>query len=463
MTTKMYSTLILILLFAQKVHKADGDCSYDRYLKQCTCSLLDLTNYFTIIPCVQASSFEFNGGTFIDPELLPGLDIKLVMDMLNISLTKISLVNMVLSDDFLAAFINVIFQVPVDLLSFENITFVGQSMEIYFRASPPSILSLQFINASSNPLIQRDSAFNKFGNWMSILRNMTVKKSQLRGVPCDDSVRFQSLSTLELSENLLSDDNVSSTFCNGAFPNLKNLNLRSNNFSNYETLCQVVSRYNQLRRLDLSLNDFSFTSNSLCEWQPSLNHLNLSNTGLAHMDISLPPNCEILDLSHNRIEFLNISLPRLRELYLSYNRLSTLSSIGHIPLLQILTVDGNPIKTIQAGQIQTFKHLNSFKGDNIPYTCSCTFIKEMKEMANSGLTVQQWPNGYICDSPESLRGKLIIDAHHTLFECHTQLLTVIICIVILLLCVSVIICFVKICRSNKTRSQCMEAGNSNNV
>ncbi|XP_075716047.1 monocyte differentiation antigen CD14 [Rhinoderma darwinii] len=462
---KIYCTISLILLFSQKIYKADGDCSYDRYLRQCSCSLLDLTNIMTIIPCIQASSFEFNGGTFINPEdlAIPDLNMVLVMDIINDSLKKISFVNVVLSEDFLAAFINKVFQVPIDLLSFENTTIVGRSNGINLRGSPPRILTLQFINASSNPLMQTDSAFDRFGKWMSILRELTVKESQLRSVPCDVSVRFQSLLTLELSDNLLSDGNVSSLFCNGAFPNLQTLKLSINNFSNYDILCQVVNRYNQLRHLDLSLNDFSVTSKSLCEWQPSLSHLNLSDTGLKRVSISLPPNCEVLDLSHNRIEFLNISLPKLIELYLSYNRLSTLSPMGHIPHLRNLAVDGNPITMLQISQIQSFKHLESFKGDNIPYTCSCSLIREMKEMAKSGLIVQRWPEGYTCDSPASFRGKLISDASHSLFECHTQLLTVVICIVILLLCVAVIICLIKIWRSNKTRSQCMEPGNSNSV
>ncbi|XP_044133762.1 toll-like receptor 2 [Bufo gargarizans] len=462
MKTKICSTLFLILLCSQKIHKADGDCTYDRYLRHCSCSLLDLTNILTILPCVEALSFEFNGGTFINHEHFAKLDMKLVMNMIHVSLAKISFANAVLSEEFLVAFIDVIHQVPVDLLSFENTTFVGQSLN-NLRGSPPNILSLQFINTSSNPLIQRDSPFERFGNWMSILRNLTVKQSQLTGGPCDIGIHFQGLTTLELSESLLSDDNMFAVFCNDAFPTLQILKLRSNNFSNYEILCQALSRYNELRHLDLSLNDLSFISNSLCEWQPSLSHLNLSNTGLEHVSINLPPNCEVLDLSHNKIEYLNISLPIVRELYLSYNRLSTLPSMGHIPILQILAVDGNPIKQLEVSQIQAFKLLSSFKGDNIPYTCSCSFIKEIKEMAKSGLTLQWWPDEYTCDSPEFVRGMVINDVNYSLFECHTQPLTIVICIVILIMCVAIIICFVKICQSNKTRSQCMQAGNSNTM
>ncbi|CAN2389956.1 toll-like receptor, partial [Pristimantis euphronides] len=445
----------LLLLLALKVHTANGDCLYDSYLRQCSCSLLDLSNFRTIIPCVQASSFEFNGGTFTNPKDFAERDIKLVISSIPLSLTKIRLVNMVLSEDFLASFINVISRIPVDLLSFENTTFVDPSLEYSTSGSPPRILSLQFINTSSNPLTKGDSAFHRFGNWMSILSTLTVKESQLRGVSCELSVHFQSLTTLELSGNFLSDDNVFSIFCHGTFLNLQTLRLRSNSFSNSETLCQTLSRYNQLRHLDLSLNNISSISNSLCEWQPSLSHLNLSNTGLEIVGIGLPANCEVLDLSHNRIEFLNISLSKLRELYLSHNRLSTLSSLGRIPLLQILAVDGNPMKLLEVSEIQRFKHLGSFKGDNIPYTCSCSFIKEMKELAKSNLTVQWWPDGYTCDSPESVRGSRIHDVNHSLFECHTQLFTGVICIVVLLLCVSIIICFVKICRTNKTRSQGM--------
>ncbi|KAG8579295.1 hypothetical protein GDO81_010797 [Engystomops pustulosus] len=462
MKTKIYSTIIFILLFAQKVRKTEGGCSYDRNLRQCFCVLDDFVQISTIISCVQASSIEFNGGTFIDSQVFDHLDINFVLNMITVPLTKISFVNVVLSEEFLAAFINLISQVPVNLLSFENTTFVGQSVEMTMT-SPPRILSLQFINTSSNPLIQTDSTFYRFGNWMSILISLTVKKSQLKGVPCDVGSLFKSLSTLELSENLLTDNNISSMFCKDAFPNLQTLNLSSNNFSHYDTICQAVSRYNQLRHLDLSLNDFSEKSYSSCEWQPSLSHLNLSFTGLEQLAIKLPPLCEVLDLSHNKIEFLNISLPKLIELYMSYNRLSTLSFMDQIPLLETLAIDGNPLRLSQVSQIKTFQHLRSFKGDGILYTCSCSLTKEMKELSNSGLEIQGWPDGYTCNSPESFKGKLIDNVNLSLFECHTQLFTTIICIITILLCMSIIFCFVKICQSNKTRSQCMEAGNSNCV
>ncbi|XP_075066001.1 monocyte differentiation antigen CD14 [Mixophyes fleayi] len=465
MKMKISQSFVILLLFVQKMTKADGDCLYNMHLKQCSCSHLDLANIMRIISCIQASSFEFNGGSFINTEdfMTFNIEMEQVLGMVRVPVTKITFVNLVLSEEFLSIFINWVYKIPIKLLAFENTTFVGKPIRSNMSGLPPRISSLQFIRVSSHPLIPRDSAFSEFPNWMSNLEELTVMRSQLRNIPCNVSLHFQALSSLDLSENLLQDETITSSFCNGSFPSLKMLKLRNNNLVNYEAVCQTFSNYYLLIHLDLSQNSFFNMSNSSCVWQPSLSHLNLSYTGLEHVNSNLPQNCEVLDLSHNKIEFLNISLHKLKELYLSYNMFSTLSTMGNLPLLQVLAVDGNPIKTLQRGQLQYFKHLNSFKGDNIPYTCSCSFVHEIKEIAETGLTIQQWPDGYICDSPILVKGKLVNDVNHSFFECHTSLLTVVVCIVILLLCVAIIICFVKIQRSSKTRSQQIQTGNSNSV
>ncbi|XP_063786660.1 monocyte differentiation antigen CD14 [Pseudophryne corroboree] len=462
---KTIQSLVIILLFVQKMTKADRDCAYNKNLKHCYCSHLDLSNIMRIISCIHASSFEFNGGSFINTEdfMTFNIEMEQVLGMIRVPVTKINFVNVVMSEEFLSIFINWVHRIPIKLLEFENTTFVGKPFATTKSGLPPLISSLQFIRMSSHPLIQRDSAFSGFGNWMSNLENLSVMRSQLRNIPCNISLHFQALSFLDLSENLLQDQDVSSSFCNGSFPSLRTLSLRNNNLASFERVCQILSKYDQLVHLDLSQNNFFSKPNSSCVWQSSLIRLNLSNTRLESVDISFPQNCEVLDLSHNEIEFLNLSLYKLRELYLSYNKLSALSNMGKFPLLQVLAVDGNPIKNLQGGQLQYFKHLKSFKGDNIPYTCSCSFVEEMKEVGKSGLEIQQWPNGYVCDSPISVKDKLVNDVHHAFFECHTSLLIVVICIGILILCIAIIICFVKIQRSSKTRSQEIQAGNSNSV
>ncbi|KAM5171412.1 monocyte differentiation antigen CD14 [Mantella aurantiaca] len=461
---KISHSFIVILLFAQKIPASEADCTYDQSHRHCSCSLLDLNNILSIISCITASSFEFIGGSFVNAENFQTYNIELqqAQNEVQNQLTKISFVNVVLSEDFLFAFIKWLQKIPITLLAFENTTFVGQ-YSMTMGAQQPHISSLQFINVSSHPLIQRHTVFYGLGNWMSTLGKLTVTKSNLKAIPCNISMDFEYMSELDLSENLLQEESLSSSFCSGSFPNLKILKLQRNNLVNYNSVCQTLRRYNLLAHLDLSQNNFSSMSNFLCEWQPSLIRLNLSYTGLEHVDIGLPNNCEVLDLSHNKIEILNISLPRLKELYLSYNAFTTISPMGNLPFLQFLAVDGNLIETLNRSQLQYFEHLRSFKGDNNPYTCSCSFVTEMREIAQTDWIVQKWPEGYTCNSPPSVRDILVYNVNRSFFECHTHLLIVLICMIILLLSIAIIICIVKIHRSNKTRSPRTDSGNSNSV
>ncbi|KAM4748740.1 monocyte differentiation antigen CD14 [Rhinophrynus dorsalis] len=445
--------------------QVNGDCSYNRTNKHCSCSLVDLTNIMSIVSCIQASSLAFEGGSFIDTEeyALYNVEMEQVLAMIRTPLTKVVFVNVIISEDFFFTFIKWVYKVPIRVLAFENTTFVGKSNWQFTSGSPPHISSLQFINVPSYPLFDRISDFTGLKNWIVKLEEFTMTMSHLKSIPCNVTQQFDVLTFLDLSENLLQDNSIVTSFCQGAFPRLKTLKLRQNRLVNYDLVCQALKKQTQLRQLDLSQNNFSSTSPSPCDWQPSLVLLNLSRTGFEEINYILPNNCEILDLSYNKLHTVNISLPKLKELYLSHNMLSTISAIGDLPSLLVLAIDGNPIKTLQRGHLQYFRHLTSLRADNIPYTCSCFLVHEIKEITESGLTVQHWPDGYICESPILLRGKLISEVNLSFFECHKPLLPVVICIVILLVCFATVICIFKIHRRNKTRSRQLQTENISSV
>ncbi|XP_053575566.1 toll-like receptor 2 [Bombina bombina] len=462
---KIIPSFVFLLLFTQKIPWVDGDCFYHSPTRHCSCSLVDLTNIMSIVSCIQASSFEFQGGSFVDTTeyLSYSVEMEQVLAMIHLPLTKISFVNVELSEAFLSTFIKWVFKIPINELAFENTTFIGNSSWQYMNGSSPYISFLRFINVSSYSLLDRTADFSYLGDWISKLKEITLEKSHLTSIPCNISLLFKTLSSLDLSENVLQDKDISTSFCQGAFPKLEILKLRHNSLINYETICHTISEQQQLRHLDLSQNNILCSSSSVCEWQPSLVLLNLSNAGIEYLQCNLPKNCAILDLSYNMLTTLNISLPKLKELFLSYNRFSTISTTSQLPILQVLSIDWNPIKTIQRGQLQFFKQLNIFSANNNLYTCSCSFVHEMNEIANSGLKIQNWPDGYTCESPVLLSGKLVSEANLSFFECHKTLLIVVISFVILLIFMAIIICFVKINRSTKARSQNRHSGNLNSV
>ncbi|KAM4678250.1 monocyte differentiation antigen CD14 [Discoglossus pictus] len=462
---KIIPSIVFLLLISQGIPWAVSSCIFDSTARRCSCSLVDLTDIRQIILCLQATSFEFQGGSFINPEDFTSHSVEMeqILAMIRVPLKKVSFSNVLLSKEFVSTFIKWVIRIPITEFAFENTTFIGQSDWQYMNKSSPNIASITFINVSSNPLFDTFSDRYFLSNWITKLEEITIRKSQLTSVPCDFTLLSKALTTLDLSENALEDGDISTTFCKGAFPNLKKLHLRQNRLMNYEVICETLSKQNNLRHLDLSQNKISFFSKSPCTWQPALILLNLSNADLTTLDNNLPNNCEVLDLSYNEFTTLNISLPKLKELYLSHNRFTTISNMGNLPLLQVLAMDWNLIESLQRGQLQYFKHLNIFMANNNPYACSCSSVNEINEIANSGLTMQYWPDGYMCESPLIHRGMLVTEVTHSFFECHKTLLIVVICFVILLICAVIIICFVKIHRSKKTDHQNSQTVNISSV
>uniref|UniRef100_A0A8C5PAI5 Monocyte differentiation antigen CD14 n=1 Tax=Leptobrachium leishanense TaxID=445787 RepID=A0A8C5PAI5_9ANUR len=462
---KINHAFLLLMLITQKMPWTDGDCLYNADLRYCSCSLSDLNNIVSIVSCIQASSFEFKGGSFLytHVNILYNVEMEQVLAMIQLPLTKVRFVDVTLSEEFLSTFLKWIYKIPIEVLAFENATFAGKSNWPYITETPPRISSLQFVNVPTYPLFDRALTFPGLGNWIFKLEELTLKKSNIRSIPCNASRYFEDLSRLDLSGNFLEDNDILALFCRGSFPKLKTLTLQSNNFKNFDTVCQSINKYSQLVQLDLSQNNFSNMSTSLCNWKSSLLLLNLTDTGLEEINFILPRNCEVLDLSYNKLDSLNISLVNLKELYLSYNKFATIPITANLPNLEILALNGNPIKTLQLGQLQHYKRLRIIRADNILYMCSCSLNHEIKEIKKSGLTLQHWPDEYTCESPMLSKGKLVSEVYHSFFECHKPLLTVIICIVALLVCIAAVICWVKIHRSNKMRSQNVRTGNMNSV
>ncbi|KAM8973588.1 monocyte differentiation antigen CD14 [Pelodytes ibericus] len=460
---KINHSLMFLLFISQTMPQTDGNCLYNADLRHCSCSFVDLSNLVSIVTCIQASSFEFRGGRFIDThDYIPySVEMEQVLAMIRLPLTKVSFVNAALSEEFLSTFLRWISRIPIEVLAFENTNFVGKSNWQHITGSLPRISSLQFINVSSYPLFDRASSFTALSDWVYKLKGLTLKKSNLKSIPCNATLLFDELSTLDLSENLLQD--VSNVFCHGSFPKLKSLVLRNNNFGNYNTVCQMLNTYSHLVQLDLSQNRFSNMSSSSCKWRPSLMLLNLSDTGLEDTNNDFPQSCETLDLSYNKLEYLNVSLPNLKELYLSHNRFHTMPTMAKLPSLLTLAIDGNPMNMLQLSHLQEYKCLISFRADNIPYECSCSLIHEIKEIMKSGMTLQHWPDGYLCESPISLKGKLVSEVDLSFFECHKPLLTVVICIVVLLVCIASVMCFVKIHRHHKVMSQNLQSREMSSV
>lgn len=187
------------------------------------------------------------------------------------------------------------------------------------------------------------------------------------------NVSLPQLRSLDLSENRLADRNGISVSVFGEFsvsrsaplpPQLKDLNLAKNNLSSQdlsallESFCRLgSSRDYSITRLILSNNSITslpqtLTNHSLLrELQLSYNKL----TTLNGINFSLFPQLEIFDLSNNKIVTLgNVHTAiSLRTLLLENNEIDSLpAELCYLTNLQTLSLHGNPQRTIRQAVLQ---------------------------------------------------------------------------------------------------------------
>nr|XP_060627583.1 toll-like receptor 2 [Anolis sagrei ordinatus] len=430
-------TFAFFLLLGLNFPKAKGTC----YLTQqhCVCSLSKLKTFFT---CLPATTYELRGGnlsqfagfsrTELDANEIDILEALLV--------SKLIFTDLIVPEFFLPLALKVVSYIPlVSELEFVNCTFLRSADQVGIDGFDLKVSSLRFHKVTAAPLDDRLD-ISSLQNWLETLENLTVTESQVTSIPCKISTVLKALHFLDLSGNHFQDQALETSFCKGAFSQLQVLKLHGNNLSSYETVCQTLAHLNQLTHLDLSQNDFlPGTPFSSCSWPQSLRVFNMSSTGLEHMDIALPPNTEVLDLSNNRIFILDLSIPGLKELYLSNNRLQTILSIKSLPGLEVLSIDHNQLSQLPAKDLH-WKHLKSLRAGLNPYNCSCKqTIREIQDLATHKALLPDWPHDYICRSPPDYQDYLLNEVPLSSLQCNKASVVRQGSIVILLTCLHLVL------------------------
>ncbi|XP_042322190.1 monocyte differentiation antigen CD14 [Sceloporus undulatus] len=396
--------VVFFLLFGFNLPKAKGNCYLEKSQEHCVCSLLERINIQTLLHCLQATTYELRGGNLkqfavfsiihTSPELIQYI-------LGGVKVCKLIFTNLIVPEVLLPTAMQFAASFPqVSELEFINCTFVKSADQLDTDGFDLKVSSLHFHKVMAAPLDDRVD-ISSLRSWLETLENLSVTESEVTSIPCKISTVLRALRFLDLSGNRFQDQGIEKSFCKGAFPQLQVLKLHGNNLTSYETVCQTLAHLNQLTHLDLSQNDFvPELVSSPCLWPPSLRVFNLSSTGFEHIDRSLPPDIEILDLSANHIFTLDLSIPGLKELYLSHNRLPSIPSVKGLPSLEVLSLDHNQLSQLPTEGLLHLKNLHSLKAGHNLYNCSCRqTIKEIQDLATSKALLPDWPHDYICSSP----------------------------------------------------------------
>ncbi|NWZ57875.1 TLR22 protein, partial [Haliaeetus albicilla] len=266
---------------------------------------------------------------------------------------------------------------------------------------------------------------------LSLLTKVTVENTKVFLVPCRLSQQLLSLEYLDLSANLLGDQSLEHSACQGGWPSLQTLNLSQNSLSDLEMTVKSLSHLRNLILLDISQNNFGDIPD-VCEWPQTLKHLNLSSTQIPKLTTCIPPTLEVLDVSANNLKEFGLQLPFLKELYLAKNQLKALPGAAPVPNLVAMSIRRNKLNGFSREEFESFRKMELLDASDNNFICSCEFLSFIHHEAGIAQVLVGWPDKYVCDSPLAVRGAQVGAVHLSLMECHRSLVVSSICVLLFL-------------------------------
>ncbi|XP_043925615.1 toll-like receptor 2 [Protopterus annectens] len=409
--------LMLILLLISWEDKTIASKCF-RMKKRCSCPIESNITFVDLMGCMTAEILELRDGN-VD-KLLPALETSNILHTFFLEQTTIIFTRASVSQQFLKKFKD--FVTKATNLVLDNSSLTGFEKEINANINM-SMTSITLINVSNS--FSKIMSLSSLIGGLQMLKELSVISSQVFSVPHNISQQLSMLHALDLSGNPLNVQGVNHFICQGCFLQLTTLKLQNCNLSSFEDICLTLQGMKKLKYLHLSQNNF-LNPLSSCSWQQSFHTFNMSSTNIEYTFGYLPQQVEVLDLSNNKLKVLNGTLPNVITLDLSNNQLLQLPSLMNFPNLRNLRIDGNGISHLGKEELSTLYNLTALKAGGNTFRCDCEFIAMKEDLVKLVSKMEDWPAGYVCDSPSSLNGTLIKDISDSLYQCHKTLLLILI-------------------------------------
>ncbi|XP_042322395.1 toll-like receptor 2 type-2 [Sceloporus undulatus] len=291
------------------------------------------------------------------------------------------------------------------------------------------------------------NAFYSFSDLTTVMSlvegitSLTLENARAFLMICTLARSFHSLQYLDLSVNLFRDEYLEHTLCQGAWPKLQTLNVSQNILKKIEVVSRSASRVLNLCNLDISRNNFEAMPD-ICEWPKNLKYLNISGSKVNKLTECLPQSLEVLDVSSNNLQDFRLRLPYLQELYLQNNKLTALPLSAFIPSIRILNIRGNKVFGFSEQELENFANLQTLHAGSNSFQCTCEFLSFMQSQPEKSDIFVEWPNNYICDAPDYVRGKEVGVAQLHLTDCHLVLvISLICCLMIVTILMVAVLCY----------------------
>uniref|UniRef100_A0A3Q1FL15 Toll-like receptor 2 n=1 Tax=Acanthochromis polyacanthus TaxID=80966 RepID=A0A3Q1FL15_9TELE len=373
---------------------------------------------------------------FTEKQVVP---LKVAFDL---GLPSLSFKNVNMSVEACLKFLNLLEDSDVIMLAFENAKFLAPTRIPMLGSLNLKKLEAVFFKNVDITWFYRFPALNFEEPLINAVRKASVINAMLFVIPCQTSVELKKLEFLDISDNFVSDIALIEVMCNGngVLMNLQTFNVSKNLLQTINS--RLFTKLERLQNIDMSQNSFTTMPDS-CYWPANLQFLNLSSSHLTMVTHCLPESLHILDLSKNYLTVFDIKLPLLTELHISGNKMAYLPAGSLYPQLTFLSIQNNTLQMFSSNDLHDYKQLTRLEAGGNPYICTCDFVALMSgDLMNQRVSVRDETTSYICESPDTERGKTIADVRLSVFKCHTILAFSLLCSGILALCLlSAALCY----------------------
>uniref|UniRef100_A0A8C0HJB7 TIR domain-containing protein n=1 Tax=Chelonoidis abingdonii TaxID=106734 RepID=A0A8C0HJB7_CHEAB len=311
--------------------------------------------------------------------------------------------NLDLSWSILVQIFMIVWSTPVEYFTVKKLTFRGSvqsttntdfSLLSYWAQSVYSGSSMKALildHIRTKVFSFRQDILYKTFSDMNI-ENLTISDAYMPHILCHSSTSL--FQYLDFSYNALTEE----VFKNcDTLTHLKMLILQRNQLENLSKESSMMSKMKSLKHLDISRNFLYYDENeNHCHWVGTLAKLNLSSN-------KLTINVQILDLQNNQIRTVPkdiTELKALKELNIAFNRLTEL------PGCTVKISENSEEDTIHSNVLVNYE-----------------LLLILKKKSHGRLV--GWPESYVREYPDGLKGTQLKDFQLSELSCNTTLLLVI--------------------------------------
>lgn len=332
-------------------------------------------------------------------------------------------------------FLQIVWQTSIEYFNINNIKLLSHIEKQIFNYSDTSMKALTIKNVSIEIFyFSQNDLYSIFSEMNT--EALTISDSKIIHMLCPSKPSI--FQVLNFSNNDLTD--MVFEDCENLFL-LETLILQKNQLKKLSKVSSMTSKMKSLKYLDISRNLLYINENgNHCNWIQTLAKLNLSSNKLTDSVFGcLPINVQILDLQNNLIRTVPkdvAELKALKELNIAFNGLTELPGCNHFRGLEFLNIEENSILTPSSDFFHSCQNIRELRGGHNPFQCSCELRDFINFEKKSGGRLIGWPESYVCEYPDGLKGTQLKDFHLSELSCNTTLL-LIIAIVVTVLVVAV--------------------------